>query len=202
MASRPAPALACVPRPTDGELVRQALEGRSWAFDALMTRHMEHLRRLIAKRLRRCEDVLDVLQEAQLAAWRALHSYDPSRPFEAWLSSIAINKCRDWGRRGAVRARLMLQVRDHAALWNLALREPAPEHVLISRESALELQRGLERLPFRFREPLLLTAIRELSHSEAGQVLGLTTKAIENRVRRARQMLAKSLRVADDPEAA
>jgi RNA polymerase sigma-70 factor (ECF subfamily) len=36
-----------------------------------------------------------------------LDSYDPARPFLAWLRVIALNKCRDFGRRQAVR-RLVL----------------------------------------------------------------------------------------------
>jgi RNA polymerase sigma factor CnrH len=184
---------------TDGELVRHALAGQSWAFGELLARHLERVHRLIARRLRKPEDVLDVLQDTTLTLWRALGSYDANRPFEAWMTCIALNKCKDWARRGAVRTRLLLHAREHAEQCSPALQAPGPEKLLIDREDAQDLQRALELLPFKLREPLILTAIHELSHAEAGQALGLTSKAVENRVRRARQMLAQGMRTTGDP---
>jgi RNA polymerase sigma-70 factor (ECF subfamily) len=64
----------------------------------------------------------------------------------------------------------------------------------MEQETARRLQRGLERLPVQLREPLVLTTVRELSHAQAGQALGVTSKAIENRVRRARTLLAREMR--------
>ena len=48
--------------------------------------------------------VLDgVTQEAFVAAHQALSRYDPNRSMQAWLTTIAVNKCRDWTRKRAVR---------------------------------------------------------------------------------------------------
>lgn len=183
---------------TDAELVRRALAGHPGAFTALLGRHLEHVHRVVARRLRNPDDVLDVLQDTQLNLWRSLRGYDASRPFEAWLTCIAVNKCRDWARRGAVRTRLLQRAREHAALAGMTC---APEKVLIDREATYEVQRGLQRLPRPLREPLLLTSIGKLSHSEAGHALGITAKAVENRVRRARQLL-EEWRATDDARAA
>jgi len=62
------------------------------------------VRRYIGQR----DDAHDVLQDAFLAAWLALNRYDPSRPFLPWLRTIALNKCRDFGRRQKVRRLLLL----------------------------------------------------------------------------------------------
>lgn len=185
---------------TDGELVKHALDGRTPAFVALFGRYLGHVHRVISNRLRNPEDVQDVLQDTQLTAWRALARYDASRPFEAWLTCIAVNKCRDWARRNTVRTRLTLHAREHARLWRAELNAPAADKLLIEEETAHRLQIGLERLPAPLREPLLLTAVLDLSHAEAGRTLGLTPKAIENRVRRARAALAQKMKALADAD--
>jgi RNA polymerase sigma factor CnrH len=178
---------------TDGELVSLALSGADEAFARLLERHLQHLRRLIAKRLRDPDDVLDVLQDTRLAVWRALSSYDAGRPFEAWVTSIAVNKCRDWGRRRTVRTRLLLQMQEHVALQKGRLHSHSPERLMIDNESVHALKRALDQLPQQFRQPLVLTTFQNLTQADAGRALQLTPKAVENRVRRARGRLAQAL---------
>ena len=178
---------------TDLELVRRALEGAGHAFAHLMQRHAPHLRGVVAKRLRNPEDVLDVLQDTRLAVWRALGSYDAQRPFEAWVTSIALNKCRDLRRRQLVRRRVLTQIQQQLVLQPDRLHAQSAERVIIERESVCVLHRAVDDLPQQFRQPLLLTALRELSQADAGRALKLTPKAIENRVRRARGRLSQAL---------
>lgn len=43
-------------------------------------------------------DVGDILQESVAAAWEHLDSYDPARPFDAWLMGIARNRIFEYQR--------------------------------------------------------------------------------------------------------
>jgi len=108
--------------PTDGELVTLALNGAERAFARLIDRHGEHLRRLLARRLRDPDDVLDIVQETHLAIWRALNTYDARRPFEAWLTTIALNKHRDWARHRRACAHLLERLERELAApaWALS----------------------------------------------------------------------------------
>jgi RNA polymerase sigma-70 factor (ECF subfamily) len=51
------------------------------------------------------------------------------------------------------------------------------------------LSRGLALLPENLREPLVLSAIENLPHHEIAAILNTTTRAIDNRVQRARHRL-------------
>jgi RNA polymerase sigma-70 factor (ECF subfamily) len=55
------------------------------------------------------------------------------------------------------------------------------------------VQRAINRLPAKLKEPLLLTYFDELSQQEAADLLGVTLKTVETRVYRARQRLAELL---------
>ncbi len=176
-------------RLTDGELVRLSLKGADRAFSRLLQRYGEHVRRLIAKRLRNPEDVLDVLQETHLAVWRALESYDAHRPFEAWITSIAVNKCRDWARHRSVLFGLRGRLETDAAHADASIHVRSAESITIERECLRDLARAMDELPQPLREPLRLTTLEERSQAAVARELRLSRKAVEMRVRRARERL-------------
>jgi RNA polymerase sigma factor CnrH len=181
---------------SDGSLVTLALRGIEPAFTLLCKRHSRRLRHLIAARLRDPNDVADVVQETHLALWRALPRYDLERHFESWLTSIAINKCRDWFRRRAVR-------RDtFAKFQNELFHDAAPtgashaESGLMEDEQLAALHQALSQLPGALREPLVRTALQQVSQAVVARELNITVKAVEMRVRRARQRLHSALTTA------
>ncbi len=191
------PAAGCAAtRFTDGELVTLALNGAQPAFSHLLQRHAQHLQRLVKGRLRDPDDVLDVIQDTHFAVWRALQTYDAKRPFQAWLTSIALNKCRDWARRRLVRLALISQMQADFARQGEGIEQRSAESLAMGEERVRELERALGKLPEQLREPLILTALLEVSQTAAARELRATRKAVEMRVRRARQRLERELEAA------
>ena len=88
---------------SDAELVALARGGGQPAYRALTERHRDGVYRLARGATGDAEEAFDVTQEAFIAAFGALASYDPARPFRAWIARIALNKARDAMRRRAVR---------------------------------------------------------------------------------------------------
>jgi len=135
-------------------------------------------------------EVEDVTQAALVAAWRSLLDYDLRRPFASWACAIAANKARDW-RRHRQRRRLWLDAEplDSGAAAAVADAGQDPEMA----EALRRVAAALDRLPGHLREPLVLTAVSGLSYAEAAQALGISVKAAETRIRRARDQLARLL---------
>jgi RNA polymerase sigma-70 factor (ECF subfamily) len=136
------------------------------------------------------------VQDSFISAWMALHRYDNQKVFAVWLRAIALNKCRDFGRRQTVRRRFL-------RLFGVAQTESAAagidEVAAIRERDKMEevrlkrLDQAIVGLPPFYKEPLLLTTIGGLSQQEAAQQLNTTTKAIEMRLRRARKQLGTAL---------
>lgn len=179
---------------TDLDLVAQARAGLDRAFTLLMRRHKPALYGFVRRYVGDADSAVDVVQESFVAAWRALGRFDGRRPFPVWLRAIALNKCRDRGRRLAVR-RLILGEKDHHSAEAQAQPDPEPigEARMISAERRSQLQAVIDRLPTKLKEPLLLTYFDELSQQEAADLLGVSVKTIETRVYRARQRLVELL---------
>jgi len=184
--------------PQDSELAASAVAGDERAFSWLMQRHKDGLYRFIRRYTGDAEEAYDLLQESFTAAWGALKRYDRTRSFPAWLRRIALNKCRDWSRRRAVRRWLTRnEGLDSRTGQNLAAAEPSPETNVSNQEQLSRLDRAIANLPVGLKEPLILTALEGLSQDDAGRLLGLSAKAVEVRVYRARKALSSALSLED-----
>ena len=184
--------------PQDSELAARAVAGDERAFSWLMQRHKDALYRFIRRYTGDADEAYDLLQESFTAAWSALKRYDLTRSFPTWLRRIALNKCRDWSRRRAVRR--WLTRNEGLDSWtgqNLASDEPSPEAAVANKERLTRLDRAIANLPAGLKEPLILTALEGLSQDEAGNILGLSAKAVEVRVYRARKALSSALSLED-----
>lgn len=175
---------------TDEVIAACAKAGDRDAFDRLVRRHKDGLYRFIRRYIGQTDDAYDVLQNCFVSAWSGLPRYDAARPFLPWLRTIALNKCRDFGRRQKVR-RLVL---------GAFARETDSEHSTEAQERSLDqetieagrlraLDRAIADLPPFYKEPLLLTTVSGLSHQETAEMLDTTPKAVEMRIYRARRKI-------------
>jgi RNA polymerase sigma-70 factor (ECF subfamily) len=182
--------------PSDADLVHRAKAGDQRAFSLIMGRHKHWLYRFVRRYVGDADEAYDVVQDAFVSALSNLHRFDPARPFEAWLRRIALNKCRDRARREAVRSAFGLSRRGPEHTEAVADPAAGADHVLAERAALSALDKAVAALPPSLKAPLVLTALEGLSHKEAGEMLGLTVKAVELRVYRAKRDLAERL----DPE--
>jgi RNA polymerase sigma factor CnrH len=178
---------------SDGDLATLAVGGADAAYAEIVRRHRSHVYRVILGNVADADEALDLTQETFVSAHGALRRYDPARPMRGWLAAIALNKCRDWGRRRTVR-RFFTFARDiDDAAEAIADDRPDPERVAGDRQQLARLRRAIADLPAALREPLVLHAVEGMSQAETASVLRITGKAVETRLRRARIRLEEAL---------
>jgi RNA polymerase sigma-70 factor (ECF subfamily) len=177
----------------DATLVRGALAGEAQAARALVERHREAIYRIARAATGDAEEAFDITQEAFVAAFGALSRYDPARPFRVWIAAITLNKCRDRARRRAVGRFLGLPLPELAADW-IADDAPSPEAQTASRDELAATARALAELPSTLKEVLILRTIEGLNQQDTAKALGISAKAVETRLYRARQKLSEMVR--------
>lgn len=182
------------------DLIARAQTGDRAAFSALMSTHKNDLYRFVRRRIADADAASDIVQEALVAAWRALASFDPERSFKTWLYAIALNKCRDAARRIATRRAFWGACPDGEDL-RVADERPSPEEETVNRAELRVLRDALAALPEHLREALMLTAVDGLSQATASATLGCTVKSLEYRVHRARELLAAEMERRATPRA-
>lgn len=182
----------------DAALVARALAGHAQAQRALVERHRDALYRLARSATGDADEALDIVQDTFLAAFAALHRYDPARPLRAWLAAITLNKARDWARRRKVRRFLRMAVPGDA-VGRVRDDAPLPDDIALQRDALAVTARAVAALPANLKDVLLLRTVEGLSQTEAALALGISEKAVETRLYRARAKLGEALR--DDPPA-
>ena len=174
---------------SDGELAALALAGRQDAYRELLARHRDAVFRLVRASVGDPHEALDVTQETFIAAFSALGRYDHGRPFLAWLKHIALNKCRDWGRRRKVRAfftrAVPLEMASDVSDDAIPADVQAADRAELARVTA-----AISRLPSRLREALVLRTIDGLGQAEAADVLGVSEKTVEKHLAKGMRLMA------------
>ena len=178
---------------SDGELAALSLVGREAAFAEIMRRHSQVVFRLARGYVGDPDEALDLVQDTFVAAHQALRRYDQARPMRTWLSAIALNKCRDWGRKRVVRRFLSFAApldREAEAVPDTA---PGIDQQAADRAQLERVARLIADMPVNLKEPLILRTIEGLSQAETAVLLGISEKAVETRLYRARARLAENM---------
>lgn len=184
---------AAAPELDDRTLAARALAGQQSAYGALMARHRDAVYRLVRGHVGDGDEALDLTQESFVAAFAALARYDAARPFRVWIARIALNKCRDWARRRTVR-RFFTFARPIEEAGDIAALDATPEQALHSRREVARINAAITSLPANLKDVLLLRTIEQMSQADVAQVLGISEKAVETRLYRARAKLSEILR--------
>jgi RNA polymerase sigma-70 factor (ECF subfamily) len=141
-------------------------------------------------------DAEEVVQEAALKAYKALSSFRGEAKFSTWLVKITLNEARMRLRRSHAESEVSLEdfVDDGDGDYTPAVltdwRE-IPSEALDRKELRVLLQRGLDKLPEKYREVLILRDVRELNIEETAQLLGISIGMVKTRLFRARLMMQK-----------
>lgn len=176
--------------PADEVVARLASDGDPRAFATLVERYQEPIYRLCRRLTRSNADAEDALQETFLILMRRLRSFRGEAKFATWLYRIATNAALGIRRR---QSRLRAEsLEEFLPRFDARQRHAGPiepfeaidRQRLARRASAL-----LERLPDRYRVPMVLRDLEEIETSQVAAILGLTEAAVRQRVHRARLML-------------
>src|SRR5204863_4277458 len=81
---------------TDGQLVRQALDGAAPAYETLVRRWSARVMGVCHARVGRAAAAEDLAQETLLRGLRALPTLAEPEKFGPWLCGIASRTCLDW----------------------------------------------------------------------------------------------------------
>jgi|TARA_R110000796_G_scaffold8843_49_gene29796 RNA polymerase sigma-70 factor (ECF subfamily) len=172
----------------ENALIAEAAKGSKTAFNRVMNQQAPRLQNIALRMMGNSSDAEDAVQEALAAAWFKLASFDLSRPISPWLTRITVNKCRDLLRKRRIRQFFEFHS-DNEAGMIVADDAPDPSAELQARQALEVMQKEITRLPATLREPFVLVTFGENSQAEAAHILGISEKAVETRIYRARNRL-------------
>jgi RNA polymerase sigma factor (sigma-70 family) len=171
-----------------GRLMQAAQQGDAAAYRQLLHSVTPRIRRIVTHRRAffENEDVEDLVQDVLLSLHSVRATYDPSRPFMAWLLAIIRNRLVDAARRCQ---------RSHEVLVgdaDVTFVDPATNP---KRGDDLEaLGEAVRMLPTGQRQAIRLLKIEGFSLKEAAAISGTTIGALKVATHRAMGALRTALR--------
>lgn len=174
---------------SDEELFEQCRSRDPRAWELLVRRYQHPMFALALQFAGGREEARDLAQEIFIRVYRNMAHYDSSRPFRAWLYSIARNLCIDSYRRRRCERRLVCLPAD--GLDALLSPAPPPDAAVQRRETGDMLRHALDELGEINREAVILKDLRELSLQEMSDLLGVPVGTVKSRISRARAELCK-----------
>jgi RNA polymerase sigma-70 factor (ECF subfamily) len=183
----------------DLPLVRQLQSGDDRALDELMARHQERVHRFIWRYLPNEHDALELAQETFVRAYFHIGKFNPRARFSTWLFAIALNLCRDRAYRLARRSFSLSAGADgdggqSGAVDDLPAVADSPADALQQKEKLAALSAAIDGLPPGLKAPFILGVLEGLPHQDCAARLGLSEKAVEMKIYRARKILAEKMK--------
>ena len=166
----------------DAEIVARARGGDLDAYERLVDRHSALAHRT-AVLMGAGDDAEDVVQEAFVRAFQALHGLREGAPFRPWLLAIVANQARNLHRSRRRRDGLVLREAARAARGEGGTDQPVENALATERRTALV--EALRTLDQRDREVLVCRYLLDLTEAETAQTLGMALGTVKSRTHRA-----------------
>jgi len=172
-----------------GEKSRELAAARN-DLDALVREHSRLVYRIAYAVLRGHHDAEDATQETFLRVLRYQSKLGGVRDAKTWLAQIAWRVAVDRSKR---RGREVPLEDSNEEPTEVASTEPLADDTVRGNQLETVLEKMIRALPDKLRQPLILSAIEEMSPREIAATLSINEAAVRSRVFRARQILKGKL---------
>ncbi len=113
---------------------------------------------------------------------------------KSFLMSVALNLYRNHKRKLSVRQRIIgVSVAVDEAADSVADEERGTENLVVAKEECLLVREMVRKLPDKYRIPILLYYMEELSIAEIAALLQMSENTAKTRMRRAKKILKERL---------
>ncbi len=172
----------------DGALLSRFVAGegeaRELAFAALVDRHGPMVFRVCLGVLNDRHDAEDAAQATFLVLARRARSIRRADSLGPWLHGVAL-RTASRARAGAARRRAI----ERKAAEEVAMREQS--EIRLAHEA--ELHEEIDRLPARYKSPIVACDLEGLTHAQAAERLSVPVRTLETRLYRGRDRLRAKL---------
>ncbi len=160
-------------------------------FQELTSPHAQFLYNMALRYTGNSYDAEDLVQETMYAAFKSFSTLREHRKCKAWLLTILRRLFYKEQDKKCKRPLLL----DDATYMHLLNRYGESGHKidLDKRESAIEVQQTLDGLPEKYKTPLLLFFMEDMSYKEIAETLDLPMGTVMSRLSRAKHYFKKAM---------
>ncbi len=181
----------------DLEIVKRVQRGDKSAFDILVIKYQHKLAKLVLPYVHDQGDVLDVVQESFIKAYKALPRFRGESAFYTWLYRIAINTSKNYLTAQSRRPpRTDVDVID-AEFYDggSAMHDnTTPEANLATLQIKEAISRVISELPEELKTAITLREYEAMSYDEIADIMDCPVGTVRSRIFRAREAIDNELK--------
>lgn len=180
----------------DHQIVLSCREGDDEAFGVLVERHQKKAFNMALRMTGDYDEACEIVQEAFLAAFRAIRKFRGDAKFSTWLYGIVVNVTRTRLKQAAQRRQKTVSIDDPSdgPGDHLAGEGASALEGLEKKEVQAKVQYCINTLDEEHREVLVLRDIQGFSYDEIADILNAPEGTIKSRLFRARDAMKNCLK--------
>ncbi len=180
----------------DAMLIARAKRGDYDALDALIRKHETRAYQYAYRLTRNAEEASDVVAEAFVRVYNAIHNFKGYSAFTTWLYRILTNCFLDIRKKERSRPCTSLETSsaDGDLERQIEYRGRSPFEETERKEKETTMQAAVANLPDYQRAIILMYHIEMMSYEDMAKVLDLPIGTVKSRLNRARHSLRDSLK--------
>lgn len=174
----------------DNSLISLIKDGHPEIYDEIVKRYEKKLFSYIYRLVGNREEAEDILQNVFVKTYRNIKTFDIERKFSSWIYRIAhneaINFLKKRNKKKFVSWEDIVASKDKMETKS---NERSPIDIWIRKESAMEVNQAMDRLPEKYRKVLMLKYFSEKSYEEISKTIGSPVNTVGTLISRAKKKL-------------
>ncbi len=181
----------------DLEIVKRVQRGDKNAFDLLVIKYQHKLAKLVLPYVHDRDEVLDVVQETFIKAYKALPTFRGDSAFYTWLYRIAINTSKNYLTAQSRRPPRSDVDANDAEFFDggSAMHDnTTPEANLAKQQIKEAIDKVISHLPEELKVAISLREFEAMSYDEIADVMDCPVGTVRSRIFRAREAIDNEIR--------
>lgn len=170
----------------DEEIIRLVQSGEIELFSILIDRYESAIKRYAWKFLSDKEDIDDIIQKIFIKVYINIRSFDAKRKFSSWLYRIAHNELVNALKK---RNKNILPLFDLDVFLPHSLHDNTLSQQIDRQDIQKILDKCLNQLEPKYREPIILYYLEDLSYKEIADVMQIPVSTVGIRIKRAKGIM-------------
>lgn len=178
----------------DLKLILQSKKGKMKAFQKLVEKYKKPAFYIALGLVGNRDDAYDLSQEAFIRVYASIREFDPRYKFFSWFYAILSNLCKNHLRKMEVRQNYIKSGVVNAEMNHLKRQALRPDVLVEKNEINLRLWEEISKLPYEFKEIIVLKHFQGLSYKKISEMLNIPLGTVMSRLYHARKKLKENLK--------
>ncbi|HOK17159.1 MAG TPA: RNA polymerase sigma factor [Candidatus Paceibacterota bacterium] len=177
---------------SDEQIATSVQKGNLEDFGELVLRYGKKIQNYLFRFIQTKEEVEDLTQDIFLKAYSNILSFNPKKKFTPWLYQIAHNELVNYLRKKHYLSTKFINLDFDV----LAAKSISENDILKDLENNLKFElidKKLNKLNFKYRQPFVLFFYENLSYQEISDILKIPISTVGTRIKRAKEIIKKSV---------